>query len=161
MNYEKDIEIDETALDLEWLEQPSLMIKYAKHLAETNRLMDSVKEKRDIVRAELDLDIRKNPDDYNIDKITEAVVQSVILLQDKYKEINKKYFDACFEYEMSKLAVRAIEHRKEALENLVKLHGQQYFAGPRMPLDISREKRNREENRQESNKAVKIMRRGK
>jgi len=30
--------------------------------------------------------------------------------------------------------------RKDALENLVRLHGQQYFAGPKMPRDVQWER---------------------
>lgn len=33
MNYEKDIRIDETALDLEWLSQAELAIKYGRYWA--------------------------------------------------------------------------------------------------------------------------------
>ena len=35
MNYEKEILIDESALDVEWLEQPRLMMRYTRHAAET------------------------------------------------------------------------------------------------------------------------------
>ena len=39
MNYEQDIRIDETSLDVEWLDQPSLMMTYARHSAKSRKLM--------------------------------------------------------------------------------------------------------------------------
>ena len=40
---------------------------------------------------------------------------------------------------MAQGAVYAFEQRKTSLENLVRLHGQQYFAGPKMPRDLRKE----------------------
>jgi hypothetical protein len=47
--------------------------------------------------------------------------------------------------------------KKEALENLVQLFGQQYFAGPKMPRDLSK-KRARKEQQKETNKSINISR---
>jgi hypothetical protein len=40
--------------------------------------------------------------------------------------------------------------RKAALENLVQLHGQQYFAGPKMPRDLKEEIRKHKEAQERS-----------
>jgi len=40
-------------------------------------------------------------------------------------------------------AVRAMNVKKDALENMVKLLGMQYFAGPKEPRDLHREVDNR------------------
>lgn len=154
LNYEQDIRIDETALDIEWLEQPQLMLKYAKELAWRSRTVDEAKERIDVVRAEVDRKIRAYPEKYGLEKITEAVVQNTILLQPEYKDALKEYNDERYEYDITRAAVRAFEQRKDALENLVRLHGQQYFAGPRMPRDLTAEKRKREETRKKANAAV-------
>lgn len=144
MDYDKDIEIDDTALDLEWLDQASLMLKYTKHFAKTRKQLDEAKENLDVIKAELDKDIRNNPDDYGIDKITESVVQNTILLQPGYKLANKKVIDCKYEVDIAIAATRAFEQRKDALENLVRLHGQQYFAGPNTPRDLNWERRERQ-----------------
>ena len=45
------------------------------------------------------------------------------------------------ELEYAELAFQEIAWtRKKSLENLVILHGQQYFAGPKMPRNISEER---------------------
>lgn len=154
MNYENDIRIDETALDVEWLEQPRLMMRYANHAADTRQSLDLAKENLDIVRAEVDKSIRSDPDRFGIAKITEAAVTAAILTDDRYREANKKLLDAKYEMDIASAAVRAVEQRKDALENLVKLHGQQYFAGPRIPRDISKEV-DRKMRQQDVNMAIK------
>lgn len=139
MDYDVDIRIDETALDVEWLEQPSLMMKYARNAAEARKTLDEAKEALDVVKAQLDKAIREKPDKYNIDKITESVVSNTILLEPKYQVSNKKVLEAKYELDMAQAAVRAFDARKDALENLRSLLGMQYFAGPREPRDISHE----------------------
>lgn len=155
MNYEEDVRIDETALDLEWLEQPSLMMQYGKMMAQANRELDELKETLNLVRAELDKAIRTNPEAYGIEKITETVVQNTIIQQTKYQEAQQEVLDAIYESKVASVAVQAIDQRKTALENLVRLHGQQYFAGPRIPRDLEKEREYRQES---ANKKVQMKR---
>ena len=145
MNYEKDIRIDETALDVEWLEQPKLFMKYAKHSARMAQELEREKEKLDLVRAGLDKEIRTDPEKFGIAKITETAVSNTIISHPEYKEANESYLEMKYEYDIARSAVNAMNMRKEALENLVRLHGMQYFAGPKIPRDLSQEKARREE----------------
>ena len=150
MNYEKDLYIDETNLDIEWLDQSMLFMKYAKHSAETQRDFDDVKQKLDVLKAELDKEIRENPSDFGIEKVTEGAIQSAILTTPRYQAMYEALLDTKFENDMAKNAVQAFNQRKEALENLVKLNGQQYFSGPKVPRDIHwerEEKAKRTENK--------------
>jgi hypothetical protein len=144
MNYEDDIRIDETALDVEWLEQPSLMMKYSKHAVKMRQGLDLAKEQLELVRAEIDRDVRMHPDRFGIEKITEAVVQNTILMDDRFKKANEFYITTKYETDVAQVAVRAFEHRKEALENLVRLNGQQYFAGPKVPRDLTDQRAERQ-----------------
>ena len=139
MSYEDDIRIDETALDVEWLNQPRLCLKYSQELAQAKKEVDRAKEKLDVVRAKIDQEIRKEPLTFGMEKITEASVQSNIVIHKLYRSAETGLTDAKYKSEMIRAAVSAIEHRKDALENLVKLYGQQYFAGPKVPRDLSAE----------------------
>lgn len=146
MNYEKDIKIDESALDLEWLDQPQLFMKYASHSAEKSMELDLAKEALDLEKAELDRQIREDPERFGIPgKLTETIVTNTIITQPGYKKALKKVNEARFEYEISRAAVSAMHTKKDALENLVRLHGMQYFAGPRMPRDIKAEVERKEQ----------------
>jgi hypothetical protein len=145
MNYEKDMQIDESALDVEWLDQASLMMKYARNAANTRRDMDQAKEALDYVKARLDSEIRTDPDKFGITaKVTEATILNTILNQQDYKNANTRFIEAKYEADIAQGAVRAVDARKDALENLVRLHGQQYFAGPKVQRDLSWERAERQ-----------------
>ncbi len=162
LNYERDVSIDETALDVEWLQQADLMYKYARYQAETKKAVDEAKEMLEFIRAKLEMDIRANPENYGLSKVTESAIASSILLQPEYQESSKKYIEAKYENDVATAAVRAIDQKKTALENLVKLLGVSYFAGPSAPRDLSLEWNERIEKKEqkELNKNVKIKRRG-
>ena len=151
INYEKDISIDEEALDIEWLEQPRLMMRYSKHLAQTRMEFDELKQALEITKAEIDQRIRKSPDKYKLDKVTDKAIESITITTVEYKQAFQEYLDAKYEFDMAMGAVKAFEQRKEALENLVRLHGQQYFAGPKVPRDIQWE---REEKTKRTNAGI-------
>jgi hypothetical protein len=159
LNYEKDITIDESALDTEWLAQPKLMLVYGNYTAEKRKEVDIVKEKLDIVKAKLDRKIRENPESFGLSKITETVVQNAIISHIEYQTVSKSYIEAKYELDVAMVAVRAIDQKKQALENLVKLHGQQYFAGPKVPRDLSQEWVNKQRQKQSDVKIAKAMRR--
>ena len=144
MNYEKDIEIDDTALDIEWLEQPRKMMQYSKNAAFRRMKLEEAKQALDIAKAEVDNKIRKNPEMFGIEKITENVISATILIANEYQEAYAEYLTAKYESDMASGAVQAFEQRKSALENLVKLHGQQYFAGPKIPRDLNWEREQRQ-----------------
>ena len=156
MNYENDIFIDDSSLDVEWLEQPSLMMKYGRHEAEMERQKDIAKERLDLVKADLDRAIREDPEKFGIGKPTETAISNTIISQDGYKETYHEFLDALHEHNISKAAVRAFAQRKDALENLVRLNGQQYFAGPKVPRDLTEQ---RNIYREKVNKRVRTIRR--
>jgi len=157
MNYEKDIAIDDEALDIEWLEQPTLMLKYGKHQAQTQKNLDDAEEQLDYTVSELDSKIRQTPSRFGIPKdtkITEAVIKAAVLMQPSYKKCQESVIEKRFENNTAKNALKAFEQRKEALENLVKPYGQNYFAGPKMPRDIHEEREQRKEQQDSTNKRI-------
>lgn len=137
MNYEEDIRIDPTALDIEWLGQAEMMIKYTRHAAQARMELDQSKQALDIIRAGLDKDIRELPKQYGLEKVTDKAVESTIITLMEYQESFQEYLDAKYEADMAQGAVQAFQQRKDALQDLVRLHGQSYFAGPSIPRDIA------------------------
>ena len=134
-DYATEIKIDPNALDVEWLEQPQLFMKYAEAAVNARTVMDRAKENLDVCRAELDLEVRSKFEK----KPTESQIANTIITEDRYKEENMKYIEAKHEYDILSAAVRAFDQKKSALENLVRLQGQQYFAGPQEPRDLGME----------------------
>jgi hypothetical protein len=155
MDYEIDIKIDPDNLDVEWLNQPALFLKYSRHLAQMRKELDESRQDLDIKKAEVDRKIRENPEAYGIEgKVTEGAIQSAILTEDEYQEAQKDYLEVKYEMDMAQGAVNAFNQRKEALENLVKLHGMNYFAGPQMPRDLSFEAK-KFSDQKEANRGIK------
>jgi hypothetical protein len=154
MSYEQDIEIDESVLDVEWVDHPRRVLLYTTGAAEAHKEMDLAKSALDYARAKLDKEIREAPEAFGLGtRITEGSINSAILLHDDYDEANRDFIQKKFEYEVASGVVKSFEHRKSALENLVRLHGQSYFAGPSVPHNLSEERSRR------SNATVRIRRR--
>ena len=157
LNYARDVAIDPEALDVEWVQQAELMYKYTRHAANMKTIVDESRERLDVGKARIEMDIRSDPTAFGLAKPTEAGIQSTILLQEEYRELNQAYNHAKFEYEIALAGVRAIDQKKTALENLVKLLAASYFAGPRSPRDLRKEHLE-ELDRKRKNTKVKISR---
>lgn len=140
MDYTLDVNIDESALDVEFLEQPVLMKKYGDVVSEARKELDYFKEQLDAVKAQLSKEIRADPDSFEVGRITENLVADTILLQDEYKKAAEEVIEAQYRYGMARSAFDAIATRKDTLEGLIKLYGMQYFTGPSVPRNLTEER---------------------
>ena len=61
LDYVNDVQIDETALDLEWLDQASLALRYGKQWARCKRAVIRAEENIKVIRAELIAEANANP----------------------------------------------------------------------------------------------------
>jgi len=140
MNYEQDMYIDENALDYEILEQPSLALKYGKHWAECQEKLARAEEKIKVIRAELIQEANEDPDDCLGEgvKATAPNVEAFYRTHKRHKAAKDVWITAQYECNMAEVAKWEISNsRKQSLEQLVKLHGQQYFSGPSIPHNLS------------------------
>jgi hypothetical protein len=156
INYERDLHIDDSALDVEWLEQAELVRRYAKYLSEKRKEVRALEEEKKTVRSELILRANKNPmKEIGKEKPNSNDIEAYYRNHDEYKEIIEELLDAQYELDYAELAYEQINWtRKKALENLVELHGQMYFAGPKIPRDLKDEREKRAKKREESNERV-------
>ena len=138
-DYQKEIEIDPDALDVEWLGQPSLFMKYSEACALARKKMDRAKEHLEVTRAELDKEIRSDPEKFEVAKVTESAISSAITVHSTFRNASALFIEAKYEFDVLSRAVQAFEQRKTALENLVRLNGQGYFASPKEPRDLGME----------------------
>ena len=139
MNYEEDMRIDETSLDIEWLNQASLGMKYIRHFAECRRTLTLAEEKIKVIRAELIAEANANPVTCcDKEKPNAADIEAYYRNHDRHKKAKSEWVEAQFELDIAEGAKSEITFtRKAALENLVQLHGQSYFAGPSVPHDLT------------------------
>ncbi len=128
------LEIDQNLLDKEWLNQPRFFFRYAKQLADARMAFEQAKANLKVVAAEADQKVRMRA--AKIDqKLTEAIVSATVQRRDDYREAEQAVFTAKHNVDVLDAAVTALEHRKAALENLVRLHGQNYFSTPKADGD--------------------------
>ena len=142
VNYERDMRIDDSALDVEWFEQANLAMKYGKIWAEANRNLLIAEENLKIIKAELIKRVNQNPmEKVGKEKPTDLDKETYYRSHRQYKEAKQEWIEAQYELDMATIAKNEISFtRKAALENLVVLFGQNYFAGPSMPRDINVER---------------------
>lgn len=139
LDFEEDILIDESALDVEWLNQSDLFFKYSAALAEADRIAKRAHENLKTIRSELRLEAAEGGEDLIGTKPTADNVDAWVRIQDTYKKAKEDFHKREYEADILRGAVFAMRQRKDALENLVRLHGQSYFAGPTEPRNLSDE----------------------
>lgn len=130
MSYKEDIEINKHALDEEWLRQPSKYRKWSKRLAKAKEKRTQAKKNILLVRAKVSLEIRKNPTAYGIDKLTDKVVEALVSSDKRVIKAEAEETKYSYEADVMQSAVTALDHRKRALEDLVRLHLAGYFSQP-------------------------------
>ena len=131
-NFEQDVSIDPNSLDVEWQKQASLVHKYGILLSDAISERDKAKENLEIVRAEIDLDIRKNFKEYGLEKTTEGAISATILNEKDFIEAQETVHDANHNVNVLQSAKNALEHKKKALEYMTQLYLSGYWAEPKI-----------------------------
>jgi hypothetical protein len=160
-------DLDPANLDTEWLRLPNDYHTWARNAADRKADYGRSKAKKDVLITEakvkkemnlayLDREIRKDPAKFGAVPgprgITEDIVKNTIVLQLEYHQAEMDFAQSKFEaeeavveaeknYDYSRGVVDALEHKKKALENLVVLHGRDYFSTPRVPIGADGEVR--------------------
>ena len=129
-DFQKDLEIDAMALDIELLEQPQKYFKYSEELSAANRELDRIKLKYEIVQAKLDTKIRDVFAKEGV-KSTENLIRSAVVQEPEFSAVSNELSDQKQEVETLSNGVKAFEQRKSSIEGLVKLQAQNYFASPK------------------------------
>lgn len=126
-------DIDKHALDKEWEEQASNYFEIAADLEEANAETDQAKARIDVVYADLDGEIRENPEAFGFEgKPTEPSIKACILGQDRYKKVIERFNEKRRAAGLLGAAVRAMEHKKRAIEKLTDLFIAGYFSDPKV-----------------------------
>jgi hypothetical protein len=135
-------EIDKYRLDLEWIRQPKMTRYYNEKLAKAKKRMTLAKAAVKVREAEVGKKVRVKPKKYGISKLTEAAIASTVTALvfskdcDEYMEL----VDAEFEVNMLIAAQETLRDRRKALEDLVALYFSGYFADPKKPKNVDKDK---------------------
>lgn len=123
--------IDKDRLDEEWVNQPLLYYKYAMKLADAREDFERAKARKDVVEAELDAAIRRDPPAFGLEKITEDALKKAIIRQRRYTEAQEELIKARHSMDVLEVKVNTLDHKKRGLEKLVDLWAREYFSEPR------------------------------
>ena len=134
MSFSEDVLIDKHALDEEWLNQARLFAKYSALYADAMFERDKLKERLSLVKAQIDHDIRQDPESYGFTgKPTEPAIASLIIQDDRYELIITEYYKSVRDMNVIAGTKTAMEHKKSALEVLAKLYLSGYWGEARIP----------------------------
>jgi len=161
MDYINDCKIDESALDVECHSQTKLAMQYGINWAEKTRDFTLAEENVKLVRSNLIEKINKDPEKYlGVGlKPTGPNVEAAYRNHKLHIEAKNTWVEAMYQLNLAVIAKSAIMvTKKEELENLIKLHGQNYFAGPSVPRDLPAEIQLREKKEKELNRTISLKR---
>jgi hypothetical protein len=136
--YDRDLKIDKYNLDEELVCQPQLYLDWALKSVEALKEKDNAKKDLDLVRAEAEESIRKNPKKYGIiakDKITETMIKTAIILHPEVKKYNLLYLKAIDHARVLEKVEKSFSDRKKSLDGLVQLDIRLYFSEPRTSVE--------------------------
>lgn len=123
--------IDVNALDQELLRQAQIYHSYAADLADAGKERREAEDALAVTEAEAELEIRENPEDFGLNKITEALVKSAVKTHPEVKKARRGVNILKHQEDVHGAACRAMDHKKRMLEKLVELFLADYFAAPR------------------------------
>lgn len=145
MGYYKDLEIDQYNLLKEWREQPKLYLEYAEEASQAQEEVNRLKDELEVLESQVNLEIRSNEYERMPEKakVTEGLITSLLRTDPRVIALRQEYNEALYNADVLKKSEKAFYMRKEALENIVKLTGREYYAEPNDTSDhISNEKEN-------------------
>ncbi len=127
--------IDPEKLDEQWFRFARDYYEHACLLADAREEYERMKSRREVIAAELDRDIRQQPDTYGVAKITEAVIEKTVLLQKRFRKADEDVIIAKHNVDIMQAAIEAMDGKKKGLENAVRLRLAAYSAEPRVDGD--------------------------
>jgi len=136
-NIKEDAAINPSELDVAWLEQANLVAKYGKALARAEMEVNECDERVKSTRSRLVIEANEDPSVLGDGvKATAQTVEAFYRNDSEYQKQKGRKINAESVAERLRSAINVLYHRRSALENLVRLHGSEYFAGPRVPRDL-------------------------
>lgn len=120
MDYNKITNIDESRLEKEWVGQADRYMEVVQAEAQAARTVDEVKEKLEVTEATAGKKIRDERAASGA-KCTEKEIEGLLVLDKAVAAVRAELRQAEYDAVIVKGARTAMEHRRSALENLVKL----------------------------------------
>ncbi len=134
--FKKDVKINPSQLDIEAISQAELFYSWSEQLVSAEWDSDRAEEELDRVKSAVAMECRESPSKFGLSKTTEPAIEAVICTNQEVITATQKVHKTKRVMNSLKAKVRSLQQKKEMLEFLGKLHGQQYFAGPNVPRNL-------------------------
>jgi hypothetical protein len=131
--------INTNKLDEDAAEQPRTLRQWADKLSFAEKRAKLAKRKLRVVKAELSKVVRQSPSKYGIFRVTDTAIEDAVVMMSAYKAEEEELISAELARDLLKNMVISLHERGEEIGNLVKLHGQQYWARVRVDPDTMQE----------------------
>jgi len=128
-----DLKIDEHSLEKEWLRQPSRFMEWAERAADADREVKKAEELVKTIRSEIIMKAARGEYSDLSAKPTGQQIEAYYRTDPDYMGAKEALIDAENTRDLLMNATSAFRMRKDALENLVRLHLAGYFGSPRDP----------------------------
>ena len=145
LDFETDLSIDKFKLDQECITHSQLYYRYSELEAEAKNQVGIVADNLKLKMGEANIKIRNDFIKKEM-KFTEAVIASEVEKNEDVLETREELRKVELNLSRLQAGVRAFEHRKSQLDNLVKLYCAGYFSIPNngRPKDSINEQASRE-----------------
>ncbi len=140
-------DVDKNHLVEEFTVHPKRYGTCAHRLAEARKDVGEADAALAVVKAELTLRFRKDPERYGFPKATDSVVDAYVISHSRFRTAQAAVLAAKHKMNLLQAAVNTLEQRKACIEALLKLLLGEFWAMPKLPNEIkanlSRERRTR------------------
>lgn len=137
-------EVDPEQLDEQWFVFPREYAQHAYALADARQEFERAKAKRDVIEAEIDKEIRLEPEKFGISKITETIVAKTVQLHKRFRKAEEEVIIAKHSLDIHQATVDAMDVKKKGLEVVVQLRLASYYAEPKARGEAREEMREAE-----------------
>lgn len=137
LDFQGDVRPDHLALDVEWVEQPGLLMKYSKLQAQSDKTVDEIEQNLKVKRSQLILDCHNDPNLLGVDvKTTDKNIEAYYRTHSEHKQLKQDLIQAQYEANMLRNAVFAVQTKKVALQEMDRLLLAEYFSAPTTPRNL-------------------------
>ena len=123
-----DTSIDPDRLDIEQVTNVEMIKYWNKQIAKLTKNRDTIKNQIKVFEASKRRDLEKDPEEFDFDRYTEKLAETVFILDKKYQQLQEDLIEANFQLSKAYGYKESFVARGNALDNLQRLYLSNYYA---------------------------------
>jgi len=121
------VTIDPNNLERECSEQAAMFEEAGELSSSAKTELSAAEMTCDVTKARVELDIRKNPSNYDLGKVTEGSVKAALILNVDVQHAEQVVADATSTYLRIRTLIGALDQRRSMVSGLVSLYVHNYY----------------------------------